>query len=48
MQKIKLIGIPYEGPEDFVKGTALAPSRIRWAMDSIEDYSVYQKKHLPE
>ena len=45
---LKVIGIPYEGPENFIKGTALAPSRIRWAMDSIEDYSIYQKELLPD
>lgn len=48
MSKIKLIGIPYEGPEDFVRGTSLAPPRLRWAMESIEDYSIYQQKSLPD
>ncbi len=45
---IHLIGLPYEGPEDFLKGTAMAPSRLRWAMESIEDYSVYQQRELPK
>ncbi len=41
------MGLAYEGPEDFLKGTAMAPSRLRWAMESIEDYSVYQRRLVP-
>ncbi len=44
---IHLVGLPYEGPEDFLRGTAMAPSRLRWAMESIEDYSVYQRRSVP-
>ena len=42
-----LIGIPFEGEDDFIKGTSLGPSKIRWAMDSIENFSCYQNKILP-
>ena len=48
MSRIKLIGLPYEGPEDFIRGTSLAPPRLRWAMESIEDYSIYQHKNIPD
>lgn len=48
MSRIKLIGLPYEGPDDFVRGTSLAPPRLRYAMESIEDYSIYQQKNIPE
>jgi len=48
MSQIKLIGLPYEGPEDFMRGTSLAPPRLRWAMESIEDYSIYQHKSIPD
>ncbi len=45
---VKLIGVPYEGGENFLKGTTLAPSKIRWALESIEIYSIYQKDYMPE
>ncbi len=45
---IRVIGIPYEGGENFLKGTTLAPAKIRWAMESIEIYSIYQNEYLPE
>ncbi len=48
MSSVELLGLPYEGPEDFLRGTALAPSRLRWAMESIEDYSVYQQTTVPQ
>ncbi len=48
MPSVELLGLPYEGPEDFLRGTALAPSRLRWAMESIEDYSVYQQTRVPK
>ncbi len=45
---IKLIGIPYECGENFLKGTSMAPAKIRWAMESIEIYSIYQNDFLPD
>ena len=45
---IKLIGIPYEGGENFLKGTTEAPCKIRWALESLEVYSIYQDEFLPE
>lgn len=44
---ISLIGVPYEGKEDFLSGASLGPSRIRWGFESIEDYSIYQGVSLP-
>ncbi len=43
MRKIrtKLLGVEYEGKENFLGGTRIAPSYIRWALESIEDYSPY-------
>ncbi len=43
---IKLIGVSYEGKQNFLKGTRIAPSFIRWAYESIEDYSPYMKQKL--
>jgi agmatinase len=45
--EIILLGIPYEGKENFLKGTREAPFKIRWSMESIEDYSPYQKRSIP-
>ncbi len=39
--RTKLLGIEYEGKENFLGGTRIAPSYIRWALESIEDYSPY-------
>jgi len=39
---INVLGICYEGKENFLKGTRIAPSYIRWAIESIEDTSIYQ------
>lgn len=47
MSLVELVGIPYEGPDDFLKGTSLAPAKIRWAMNSIEDYSIYKNSRQP-
>ncbi len=38
---MRLLGLPYEGRDNFIPGVSLAPERIRWARESIEDYSVY-------
>ncbi len=45
---IDLIGIPYEGGENFLKGTSLGPSKIRWALESLEVWSIYQNESIPE
>ncbi len=37
--RTKLLGVEYEGKENFLGGTRIAPSYIRWAIESIEDYS---------
>mgnify|MGYP001773746767 FL=1 len=39
---VNVLGICYEGKENFLKGTRIGPSYIRWAIESIEDYSIYQ------
>ncbi len=39
--RTKLLGVEYEGKENFLGGTRVAPSYIRWALESIEDYSPY-------
>ncbi|NPB03543.1 MAG: agmatinase [Thermotogae bacterium] len=39
--RTKLLGIQYEGKENFLGGTRIAPAYIRWALESIEDYSPY-------
>ncbi len=43
-----LLGIPYEGRGDFLRGASLAPQKIRWALESIELFSIYQNKNMPE
>ncbi|MEO0198736.1 MAG: arginase family protein [candidate division WOR-3 bacterium] len=48
MKSVKVIGLPYEGPENFQPGVQLAPAHIRWAYDSIEWYSIYQNSKVPE
>jgi agmatinase len=45
---IRLLGLPYEGPEDFIEGASLAPERIRWARESLEDSSFILGKPAPE
>ena len=45
---IKLVGIPYEGGENFLKGTTEAPYKMRWALESLEVYSIYQDSFLPD
>jgi len=44
---LKLIGLPYEGKEDFRRGASLGPAYIRWALESIESFSPYQGRELP-
>ncbi len=41
LRRAKLLGVEYEGKENFLGGTRIAPSYIRWAVESIEDYSPY-------
>ncbi len=48
MKSVKVFGLPYEGPENFQPGVQMAPAHIRWAYDSIEWYSIYQSKPVPE
>jgi agmatinase len=48
MRSVKILGLPYEGPENFQPGVQLAPAHIRWAYDSIEWYSIHQKEPVPE
>jgi agmatinase len=42
---VNVLGICYEGKENFLKGTRIGPSYIRWAIESIEDYSIYQNSN---
>ncbi|MEO0202172.1 MAG: arginase family protein [candidate division WOR-3 bacterium] len=42
---INVCGICYEGKENFLKGTRIAPGYIRWAIESIEDFSIYQNEN---
>ncbi len=39
---IRVLGLPTEGKENFLKGVALAPAFVRWAFAGIEDASPYQ------
>lgn len=39
---VRVLGIPTEGKENFLKGVALAPAFIRWGFVGIEDASPYQ------
>ncbi len=39
---VNVLGICYEGKENFLKGTRIGSSYIRWAIESIEDTSIYQ------
>ncbi|HOK23093.1 MAG TPA: arginase family protein [Candidatus Hydrothermia bacterium] len=48
MATIKVLGLPYEGVENFQPGAQLAPASIRWAYDSIELHSVYQAAAVPD
>jgi len=48
MKSVKLLGLCYEGPENFQPGTQLAPAHIRWAYDSIEWYSLHQNSPVPD
>jgi agmatinase len=41
------VGIPFEGEDDFIRGSSLGPAKIRWVMESIEDFSYYQERSLP-
>ncbi len=42
-----LIGAPWECPSAFREGTTWAPDMIRWASESIEEYSIYARSPLP-
>ena len=39
---MRFFGIPYEGIDDFRRGTSLAPAFVRFYLESIEDYSAHQ------
>ena len=46
--KVLLVGIPYEGKQNFFPGASQAPLAIRWALESIEIKSFYQERTIPE
>ncbi len=46
MSQVKVFGVPYEGKENFQKGTFLAPSFIRYHLSSLEYYSTIQSKDM--
>lgn len=46
MQQVKIFGVPYEGNENFKRGTFFAPSFIRYHLSSLEFYSVLQRSEL--
>jgi len=46
--EVLVLGIPYEGKENFLPGAKEAPERIRWALESIEIKSFYQNALMPE
>ena len=45
---INVLVVPYEGLDDFMRGTSLAPSKILWALESIEEFSIYQNSVMPK
>jgi len=42
-----VFGVPFEGKGNFFRGTSLGPQKIRWALESIEFYSLYQQALMP-
>ena len=46
--KLIVFGIPFEGKGNFLSGASLGPQKIRWALESIEFYSIYQRAPMPE
>ncbi len=47
MSGLRVLGVPSEGKENFLKGCALGPAWIRWGFQSVEDWSVYQEAAVP-
>lgn len=45
---IKVIGIPFETSENFLRGAALGSSHIRWHLWGIDRYSPHFNKFMPE
>ncbi len=45
---IRVIGIPFETSENFLRGSALAPAHVRWHLWGIDRYSPYFKEKMPE
>ena len=48
VEKINIVGLPFDGTETFRKGTAKGPDYIRKYSDSIETFSYFQKKDITE
>ncbi len=46
MSQVKVFGVPYEGKENFQKGTFFAPSFIRYHLTSLEYYSAIQDRYM--
>lgn len=46
--KIKVIVIPHQGEDNLHKGVATAWQHIKLGLESIEDYSVYQERWMPD
>ncbi len=46
MSQVKVFGVPYEGKENFQKGTFFAPSFIRYHLSSLEYYSAIQDREM--
>jgi len=44
---VYIVGVPYEGKKNVMGGTSLAPTKIRWGLEMIEDFSVYKNKEIP-
>ncbi len=44
---IKVVGIPFEGCGNFLRGAALSPSHIRWHLWGIDRYSPYFRENMP-
>lgn len=43
---VRVLGLPTEGKENFLKGTSLAPAFIRWAFVGVEDASLHRDRVL--
>ncbi|NPA80958.1 MAG: hypothetical protein GXO29_07950 [Thermotogae bacterium] len=45
---IKVVGIPFETEANFLRGSALAPSHVRWHLWGIDEYSPLFGERMPE